>query len=102
MFSGFYDDGVPACKCRTQFPCCHCQGKVPGDYLPADTQRFTHCVSEFSRRGIDDLAMDLICVAAIVPQTAADFSEVFVKSNSVGFAIIPGFDRGKCFGVGVD
>ena len=62
--------------------------------MAADAKRFTDCVSEFGGGGVDDLAVDFVCVATVIAESSADFGEILIESNGVGFSVIPGFDRG--------
>ena len=70
--------------------------------MAADAKGFTDCVREFGGGGVDDLAVDFVCVATIIAKGAADFGEILVQSNRVGFAVVPGLDCSKNFSVGVN
>lgn len=46
--------------------------------LPTDTNGFSDCVCKLRRSSIDDLAMNLVGIAGIILQTAADFGKILV------------------------
>ena len=67
LLGGFHHDGIPACEGGTQFPRCHDQWIIPRDNLPAHPDGFSNRVRQFVRACIDDLAVDLVRVATVVP-----------------------------------
>ena len=101
LLGGFDDDRVPASQRGADLPRSHCERVVPRDDLPTDAQRLPDRVRKFRRRGVDDLAVELVRIASIIAETGADFSHVFIQRHLIRLAVVPGFDCGEDLGVGV-
>ena len=76
LLGGFDDHRVAARKGWTEFPCRHRERVVPRDDLPAHAERLTESVGEFGGGRVDDLAVDLVGVAAVVLEHARDLGDV--------------------------
>jgi len=86
LLGGFDDDRVAARQRRPKLPRRHRERVIPGDDLPAHAEWLTKRVRELGGRGVDDLAVDFVCVAAVVLQYAGDLCNVFVQGDLVWLA----------------
>jgi hypothetical protein len=93
LLSSLHHNRIPASQCRSQFPSRHRKRIVPRNDLSADTDRLADRVCELRWSSVDDLAVDLICISAIVLQYANDLSHI-AERVSVWFAVVPCLDRG--------
>lgn len=91
LLSGLEDDGVSRGDDGADLPGEHEQGEVPGDDLATDADGLMAGVVEGLGIGVDNLAVDLVCPAAIVSDTAGSVGNVDL-SDGEGLAVVKGLD----------
>lgn len=108
LLGALENDNVSASQGWTNFPCPHEEGEVPWDDLTADANLTQGLASDGLEREwemcrlllgvvkrlrvcVNDLALDLVCPAAIISQTASRHADIHL-GHTKGLAIVEGFD----------
>ena len=94
LFSGLDDNSVTASDGWANLPCPHEQWEVPWDDLSAHTNGLALDVVEGIGGGVHDLALDLVCPAAVVSQAAGAHADVDL-GHVDGLAVVEGLNRGE-------
>ncbi|OZJ02100.1 hypothetical protein BZG36_05212 [Bifiguratus adelaidae] len=85
-------------KSRTNLPCKHEQGEVPGDNAPDDTNGLVASVGE-DAGGINDLAMDLVGPSCVVSDATDQAGNISRTRKSDGLAIVLSLDLSQFLGI---
>ena len=91
--------GVAARERRSKLPGCHQQRKVPWDDLTAHADWLADGVGQLRRADVDDLAVVLVSVAAIVLVDIDHFGHVDIQGVVVHLAVVPGVDGRESLGM---
>lgn len=94
LLSGLEDNSVAASDGRANLPRPHEQWEVPRDDLTAHTDWLLADVVEGVWGGVDDLALDLVCPAAVVPQAASAHADVHLRHGD-GLAVVERLNRSE-------
>src|SRR3974390_1557888 len=101
LLSWFQNASTSGSQRRSQLPCGHQQGIVPGNDLPGDADRlFQRKAKSVVGNGID-LAGDLGGESAVILETSGDVAEVILGFDN-GLAAVAGFEFGEGSGVLAD
>jgi len=94
LFGGLQNDCVTASNSRANLPCPHEQREVPGNDLGAYTNGLLLDVVEGVGGGVNDLALDLVRPATVVPQSTDTHADVDLGHGD-GLAIVERLNRGE-------